>query len=77
LLAARRVTIKNAVRAYAPLSAEFPPILSLNQAAKMALIATSTLKRHVSEGKYKYCVFRKKPLHFCRDKFVVELMRAS
>jgi hypothetical protein len=33
----RRVTVKNAVRAYGPLSNEHPPILSLEQAAKMAL----------------------------------------
>lgn len=71
----RRVTLKNAARSYGPLGAECPPILSLEQAAKLALLAPSTLKRHVSEGKYKFCVSRKKPLRFWRDKFVVELMK--
>jgi hypothetical protein len=71
----RRVTVRNAARSYGPLGTEYPPIMSLKQAAKLALLATSTLKRHVSEGKYKFCVSRKKPLRFWRDKFVVELMR--
>jgi hypothetical protein len=71
----RRVTKKNVGRAFGPLSDKYPPILSLELAAEIALIAPSTLKRHVSEGKYKNCVSRKKPLRFWRDSFVVELMK--
>jgi hypothetical protein len=54
---------------------EFPPILSLEQAAKLAHLAPSTLKRKVSEGHFKDSVKRGKPLLFWRDKFVKELLK--
>ena len=52
-----------------------PPVLSLDQAAKLAHLAPSTLKRKVSEGHFKESVKRGKPLLFWRDKFVKELMK--
>ena len=54
---------------------EYPPILSLKQAAKLAGLAPSTLKRKVSEGAFSKSAKRKRPLLFWRDLFVQELMR--
>jgi len=62
-------------KAFEPLSADYPPILSLKQAAALAGIAPSTLKRHVSEGLYKDCVSRRKPLRFWRDLFAQAVMK--
>ncbi len=62
-------------RAFDPLADDYPPILNLDQAAALAGVAPSTLKRHVSEGRYKNCVSRGKPLRFWRDGFVQEAMR--
>lgn len=62
-------------RAYEPVITNYPPILSLKQAAEIAHLAPSTLKRKVSEGAFKESAKRGKPLKFWRDKFVQELMR--
>ena len=62
-------------RAFELLSDKYPPVLNLKQAAEIAGVATSTLKRHVSEGRYKDCVSRGKPLRFWRDKFIQEAMK--
>jgi hypothetical protein len=53
----------------------FGPVLSLKEAALLAKIAPSTLKRHVSEGKFANSVKRGKPLRFWRDRFLVEVMK--
>lgn len=53
----------------------FGPILSLKEAAVLAKLAPSTLKRLISEGKYAGCVKRGRPLRFWRDRFIVELMK--
>lgn len=53
----------------------FGPILSLKEAALLAKIAPSTLKRQVSEGRFTGSVKRGKPLLFWRDAFVAELLK--
>jgi len=53
----------------------YGPILSLDEAAALAKLAPSTLKRLVSEDKFKDSVKRGRPLRFFRDRFVKELMR--
>jgi hypothetical protein len=53
----------------------FGPILSLKEAACLAKIAPSTLKRLVSEGQFVNSAKRGKPLRFWRDRFIAELMR--
>ena len=53
----------------------FGPVLSLKEAALLAKIAPSTLKRLVSEGQFADSVKRGKPLRFWRDRFIVELMK--
>ena len=52
----------------------FPPILSLEQAAKLAHLAPSTVKRLASEGFFADSIRRGKPVAFWRDRFVVEVM---
>jgi len=62
-------------RACADWKEEYPPVLTLEQAAKIANVAPSTLKRHVSEERYRGCVKRGKPLLFWRDYFLQTLMK--
>ena len=52
-----------------------PQILSLKEAAQLAGWTPGTLKRKVSEGKFKSSVSRRRPLMFWRDKFVQEMMK--
>src|SRR3954470_3225521 len=70
----RRITIKEIQAASQPMSESFPPILTLEQAADVATLRPSTLKRKVSEGEFKDSACRGKPLRFWRDRFVYELM---
>lgn len=53
---------------------QFPPLLSLDQAAQLAHFAPSTIKRLASEGHFRNSVRRGKPMVFWRDRFVVEVM---
>lgn len=62
-------------KAFENLTGDFPPVLDLEQAAGLAHLAPSTIKRKVSEGRFKESVKRGKPLLFWRDKFVKELMK--
>jgi hypothetical protein len=70
---ARRIAAKNVEIAFVDLADKYPPVLSLDQAAEIAGWAPSTLKRKVSEGKFKTCVSRGKPLRFFRNFYVAEL----
>ena len=69
----RRITVKNVEIAFELLSEQYPPVVTLKEAAEIARLKPSTLKRHVSEGKFKSCTIRGKPLRFWRNKFVVEM----
>ncbi len=53
----------------------YDPVLDLKAAAALAKLAPSTLKRLVSQGRFKDSVKRGKPLLFWRDFFVRELMK--
>jgi len=70
-----QIAMSDIRRAYESLADKYPPVLNLKQAAEISGVATSTLKRHISEGRYKDCVSRGKPLRFWRDKFVQEAMK--
>jgi len=52
-----------------------PPLLTPQEAARLLRIKTTTLYRHVSEGRYGGAVKRGKPLRFWRDRLVQEFMR--
>jgi hypothetical protein len=56
-------------------SAEYPPVLSLNEASDLIKLRPQTLKRKVSEGLYSRSVVRGKPLRFWRDRLVAEVMQ--
>lgn len=68
------VSLPDIRKAFENIGDDFPPVLSLDQAATLAHLAPSTLKRKVSEGHFKESVKRGKPLLFWRDKFVKELL---
>jgi hypothetical protein len=51
-------------------SSQYGPILSLAQAAELEHLKPSTMTRKVSEGHYKGCVKRGKPLLFWRDRLI-------
>lgn len=53
----------------------YPPILTPPEAAQLLRLKTSTLYRHVSEGRYGGAVKRGKPLRFWRDRLIQEFMR--
>jgi hypothetical protein len=53
---------------------QFPPLLSLEQAASLSHFAAGTIKRLVSEGFFRDSVRRGKPIAFWRDRFVAEIM---
>ena len=69
------VSLPDIRKAFENIGDDCPPVLSLAQAAKLAHVAPSTLKRKVSEGQFKESVKRGKPLLFWRDKFVKELLK--
>jgi hypothetical protein len=56
-------------------SSEYPPVLSLIEAAGLVKLRPQTLKREVIEGLYAHSVVRGKPLRFWRDRFVAEVMQ--
>ena len=53
----------------------YPPVLTLDMAAAISGYARSTLKRLLSEGRFKNSAKRKKPVLFWRDRFIQELMQ--
>ncbi len=54
---------------------ELPPIITLDEAAKVARRSPFTVKRLVSEGRFPKSAKPGKPLLFLRDRFVQELMK--
>ncbi len=63
--------------AFEPLREEYPPILTLGQAAEIAHMAPATIKRKLSEGGFRQSAKRGKPLLFWRDRFIQELMGSA
>lgn len=62
------------VEAAFPPDSKYRPILSLEEAAELAGLKPSTLKRKVSEGEFTGSVKRRKPLRFWRNRFVLQVM---
>lgn len=52
-------------------AAQYPAILTPEQAAKLLQIEKTTLYRKVSEGSFRAAVRRGKPLRFWRDRLIV------
>jgi hypothetical protein len=63
--------------AYAVYRDRYPPIITLPEAAEIARLKPATLKRKVSEGRFRGCVRKGKPLLFWRDRFVQALMNSG
>ena len=55
----------------------FGPLLSLEQAAHHAHLSPNTLKKQLSQGKFRDCVKRGKPLLFITERFFRELFRGA
>jgi predicted DNA-binding protein (UPF0251 family) len=53
------------------------PLLSLEQAAQHAHLSPATLKKQLSQGRFRDCVKRGKPLLFLTERFVQELFRGA
>ena len=70
------LTLAEIRRAFEPETDRYLPVLHLEQAARLAHLKPGTLKRKVSEGAFRKSVKKGKPLLFCRDRFVQELMRS-
>lgn len=56
-------------------TAGWPPIMTLEEAAQAMRISPQTLRRYVSEGKYKKSVKRGNPVLFWRDSLLSEYMK--
>jgi len=54
---------------------ELPPIITLEEAAKVARRSKYTIKRLVSEGRFPKSAKPGKPLLFLRDRYIQELMK--
>jgi hypothetical protein len=72
--AARQLSLAEVQVAYAVYPDRYPPILTLSEAAEIARLKPGTLKRKVSEGRFRGSVRKGKPLLFWRDRFVQALM---
>ncbi|MFA9478974.1 hypothetical protein ACERK3_11825 [Phycisphaerales bacterium AB-hyl4] len=67
------LTIEEVAAALAPLADQFPPILSLEQAAKLSHYTPGSLKKLVSQDRFPDSAIRARPLRFWRDRFVLEI----
>jgi hypothetical protein len=56
-------------------SSEYPPILTLAQAAKLLQLRPGTVKNKLSRGEFRTAVSRGKPLRFWRDRLVHDLFK--
>lgn len=52
----------------------YGPILSLDEAASVAKLSKSTLRRYVCEGCFTNCVYRGRPLRFLTQRFIEEVL---
>jgi hypothetical protein len=70
-----RISDEEIDRALETSDAQYGPIITLKEAAGIARVAPTTLKRWVSEGRFSQSAKRGKPLLFWRDRFIAEVMR--
>ncbi|MFA9479974.1 hypothetical protein ACERK3_16970 [Phycisphaerales bacterium AB-hyl4] len=67
------LTMEEVQIALAPLADQYPPILSLPQAAALSHYTPGSLKKIVSQGRFLDSAIRGRPLRFWRDRFVLEI----
>jgi len=68
------LTLAEVREAFEPIAEKYPPLLGLHLAAELSGYTPLTLKKKLSEGCFRDCVSRGKPLLFWRDRFVADLM---
>lgn len=68
-------TVTPEMVAEASVAAGWPPVMTLEEAAEAMRISPQTLRRYVSEGKYKKSVKRGWPVLFWRDSLLSEFMK--
>ncbi len=68
-------TVTPEMVAEASVAAGWPPVMTLHEAAEAMRISPQTLRRYVSEGKYKKSVKRGWPVLFWRDSLLSEFMK--
>ena len=56
---------------------DYPPIMTVHQAARMLQISPSTLYSNVSRGRYKHATKRGNPLRFNRDVLLREFFKGG
>ncbi|MFA9478030.1 hypothetical protein ACERK3_06940 [Phycisphaerales bacterium AB-hyl4] len=71
------LTIEEVAAALAPLADQFPPILSLEQAAKLSHYTPGSLKKLVSQDRFPDSAIRARPLRFWRDRFTLEVFNGT
>lgn len=68
-------TVTPEMVAEASVAAGWPPVMTLHEAAEAMRISPQTLRRYVSEGKFKRSVKRGWPVLFWRDSLLSEFMK--
>ena len=68
-------TVTPEMVAEASVAAGWPPVMTLHEAAEAMRISPQTLRRYVSEGKFKKSVKRGWPVLFWRDSLLSEFMK--
>jgi len=68
-------TVTPEMIAEASVAAGWPPVMNLQEAAEAMRISPQTLRRYVSEGKFKKSVKRGWPVLFWRDSLLSEFMK--
>lgn len=68
-------TVTPEMVAEASVAAGWPPVMNLQEAAEAMRISPQTLRRYVSEGKFKKSVKRGWPVLFWRDLLLSEFMK--
>lgn len=68
-------TVTPEMVAEASVAAGWPPVMNLQEAAEAMRISPQTLRRYVSEGKFKKSVKRGWPVLFWRDSLLSEFMK--
>ncbi|MFA9480316.1 hypothetical protein ACERK3_18755 [Phycisphaerales bacterium AB-hyl4] len=71
------LTLEEVQTAFATLADQYPPLLSLTQAAELAHYTPGSLKKLVSQDRFPASAIRARPLRFWRDRFTLEVFNGA